>query len=74
VHQIFGANTSLIVGIVLSFIYLCIFVAIFRNRNKPHIQSRSPILMLMITIGVYFDTLLKLLINSISYEQIDLKC
>ena len=30
--------------------------------------------MLMITVGVYFDTMLKLIILSIEYKQIDLKC
>jgi len=30
--------------------------------------------MLMITIGVYFDTMLKLAIISTEYQKIDLKC
>ena len=49
-------------------------MVIFRNKDKPHIQSRSPILILMITIGVYIDTMLKLAIISIDYENIDIKC
>jgi len=59
---------------VLSLVYLALFIGILRNRNKPHIQSRSPILILMITVGVYFDTMLKLAIISTEYKKIDLKC
>lgn len=63
-----------IIFCVLTTIYLTIFVSIMRNKNKPHIQSRSPILMLIITFGVYFDSMLKLFIISMRYEKIDVKC
>lgn len=54
--------------------YLAVFVGICRNKNKIHIQSRSPILMLIITIGVYFDSILKLMIIATEYQRIDIKC
>ena len=65
---------ALSIGIPISLIYLAIFAHIFYNKDKPPIQNRSPILMLMITIGAYFDSICKLLIISIPYTEIDIKC
>ena len=62
------------IGVMLSLVYLAVFTSILMNKNKNHIQRRSPILMLMITVGVYFDSLLKLLILCTDYQYIDLKC
>jgi hypothetical protein len=74
IHMLFGPAEWVPILIMLTLIYGAIFFSIFSNRNKPHIQSRSPILMLMITVGVYFDSILKLAILSIEYKSIDLKC
>lgn len=74
IHRLIEFRTSLIIGIIFTLVYISIMYSIFRNKDKPHIQSRSPILILMITIGVYIDTILKLLIISTDYENIDIKC
>ena len=41
---------------------------------KPHIQCRSPKLMLVIFFGCYLDTLFKLIIRFLGYEMIGAKC
>ena len=47
---------------------------VFYHRKKPFIQNRSPILLLMIAIGCFFDQLMRLVIISIPYTKIDIKC
>ena len=74
IHKLLGPTATITIAVILTLIYLAIFFSIMRNKNKPHIQSRSPILMLIITFGVYFDTILKLMIISTEYQRIDVKC
>ena len=74
IHQLFTNTQAWSIGICISLVYFAIFGHIYWNKDKPPIQNRSPILMLMITIGGYFDSICKLLIISIPYTEIDIKC
>jgi hypothetical protein len=74
IHQLFTWQESMSIGIGITLVYFAIFAHIYYNKDKPPIQNRSPILMLMITIGGYFDSICKLLIISIQYTEIDIKC
>jgi hypothetical protein len=59
---------------VLSLFFLAIFIAIFIDMHKPEIQNRSPTLMLMIIIGILFDSTFKVYILVLRYTEIDTKC
>lgn len=74
IHRLIGDQTAWILGVILSLLYISMMIAIFRKRNKPHIQVRSPILMLIITFGLFLDSLLKLIIIATDYDEIDVKC
>ena len=67
IHQVFKTTVGWIIGVLLTVVYVAVFMSILLNKNKNHIQRRSPILMLMITVGVYFDSLLKLIILCTDY-------
>ena len=58
----------------LSVFFLGIFIAIFIDMHKPEIQNRSPTLMLMIIIGILFDSTFKIYILMLNYTDIDTKC
>jgi hypothetical protein len=62
-----------LIGVLSSF-FLAIFIIIFIDMHKPEIQNRSPTLMLMIIIGITFDSVLKLYILMLDYTEIDTKC
>ena len=62
-----------VLGIVTLF-YAFLIVLTLRNMNKPHIQCRSPVLILFIFLGSYLDTMFKLLVRMLSIEYIDWKC
>lgn len=66
--------TAFILGFLITVFFIAVFIGILIKRNEPHIQSRSPILMLIITFGLYCDSLLKLLIITTDYDMIDNKC
>lgn len=61
---------------------LVVFTAIYgymawninKYSNEPKIRSRSPLLLMMITIACYLDTTFKLFILGLSYKFVDLKC
>ena len=74
IHQLFAWQEALTIGVCITVIYFAIFGHIYYHKDKPPIQNRSPILMLMITIGAYFDSMCKLAIISIPYTGIDIKC
>ena len=74
IHELVTPEPALAIGFVLTTYYLSIFLSICRNKNKIHIQSRSPILMIIIVIGIYFDSMAKLIIISTQIQRIDIKC
>ena len=45
--------------------------SVFSNRRKPHIQTRSPILILVIMFGAYVDNVLNLAIQFIDDTNFD---
>lgn len=44
------------------------------EKNNQWIQNRSPVLMIMVIIGCYFDSMFKIWILMIDYQEIDTKC
>ena len=59
---------------VFTVIYSVIMIKTYQVRNKPHIQCRSPKLMLVIFFGCYIDTVTKLLIRYLPLADITAKC
>ena len=55
-------------------IFGVIFGAVMYYRERPFIKSRSPLMILMIVCGVFFDTMVKLIIMYLPFTFIDLKC
>lgn len=64
------------VFLLLSFIVLYGSMIIYTwiNRNKPHIECRSPKIMLVIFVSCFLDTIFKLIIRFLSVDKIDQKC
>lgn len=74
IHSLFELPVFIILLSIAVIVFLVIMVSLCINRDKPHIQNRAPYLMLMITLGVFMDTIFKLLIVFLPFQQIDLKC
>lgn len=74
IHKLVEDSTANTLIGVFSFCYAMIFVLIFIFRNRPMIQTRSPILMMIITFGLYGDSLCKIFIVKSDYTEIDIKC
>lgn len=62
IHSLFELPVFIILLSIAVIVFLVIMVSLCINRDKPHIQNRAPYLMLMITLGVFMDTIFKLLI------------
>lgn len=59
---------------VTAVVYSMIFILIIIFHNRPLIQTRSPILMMIITFGLFSDSICKIIIVKTDYHSIDLKC
>ena len=46
----------------------------FKNKDEPRVRTRSPILLMVITLAVYLDCIFKLCILNLDYKFVDLKC
>jgi hypothetical protein len=62
IHSLILDHTGWALLVVITSIYGLIFGLIFFHRNKPMIQTRSPMLLLIITFGLYFDSMFKIII------------
>ena len=74
IHRLFSTFWFIILMVFAVIFFSLIMLAVCLNRDKPHIQNRSPYLILMITGGVYADTIFKLFIVWLPFQAIDLKC
>ena len=70
----FTEKTSALLFCIIGFLYLFIIIQVWWFRNKPHIQNRSPNLILMINFGVFIDSILKMANASLPLEDVDSKC
>ena len=60
--------------LVLTGFFAFLFIAVLWYRSKPHIQRRSPILILVITFGAWLDSMLELGIHAIQPKDFGLQC
>ena len=74
IESIYGQEEFYVYFIIISVIYSVIMIMTIRSMDKPHIQCRSPILMQVIFVGCYLDTITKLLIRYLDYNDIGWKC
>lgn len=74
IHSVIQTIPAIVIFLILTSFYSYVLIKMFKNKDEPRVRTRSPILLMVITLAVYLDCIFKLGILKLDYKFVDLKC
>ena len=74
IHSVITTLPATVIFLGLTSFYSYLLIYMFKNKDEPRVRTRSPVLLMVITLAVYLDCIFKLCILVLDYKFVDLKC